>query len=1453
MTHHTVNTYGHNPHLQGRCKGDAREMQGSRQALSILNEYGKSMPRVWIRLALVLLMMTVGLVEVKAQNTDYSGTYYLANNNQDNYLGYANADNFYLCPAEVYYSSGNVVTSDNEMPLITTFKTRQTDEAVWIVEKVENTNYYTFKQKFGNDAYRYLTVHDKLNSYDANRMRVHLKELTPENITDRNYFTITYITVNDEGMQGFSIGCLDKYKASGNQYLNPADGNKNQKTPTSQKNNTGGMVGFYTIGTTNTDARGSVWFFEVPKPVIQIDENYKLTFSCASDDVTIHYTIDGVDPSATGTNDVYDASDEIQLEEGVHTIKAIAVMNSGNEGYASGVATYIVRILNTTSSYLIQNLECTDFYMMPGDVDKGNTTVNTSSLFRSSMAWTFSYAGCENGFLYYYIKNGENYLYHTSNGSVYMKANDDFSDSDDGYKFSIVQGYDADSNPNGFHIVPKEKISDNTYCIYKGGWGNSTPPVLANSKADAMKGSNNARKTEQKHTRWNFIPYAAPGNILSSLLVTTDTSNPTLFKIENLGTPGQYMNDASTVGTATLGSDALAWYIKEAAFDSERKYYYIVNKNGKYLKFNQTIPATPSSMGDKSNVLSLLDYDNSESDRYQFVFAKSTVDGAYYIVPKGLEEASKSNYYALYLNGSQIKSYKNRQSDSYKWKLVPFCANPVFAESEGSITLSCATTGAEIHYTENGDDPTSSSSLYNNGSWTSSTQYAIKAIAVIKDGSEIVSTSEVVTLLNRPDVTLESGPFVYKGAEWKPDVNRVSVGTTEAPTSPATYTRAYSNNTNAGTNTASVDIADAYADDNWYIWNVPTTTFTITKATLTVTANNMIVEYGSEPPTFYSISYSGWVQGPFELSDIDTRPTATCTSYTTTSAVGSLYDIIPSGGVDNNYDFEYVNGTLTVAAAFVTLTANSGTVTYNGAEQTVTGYTCSVDGLSFTNAGVSASGSGTDVGTYDVTFSGVTLNSTKDNTNQYVVTNIVEGTLTIDPAEATVTADNKTKTYGETDPTLTATVSGLYGSDAIAYTLNRATGNNVGDYVITPTGDATQGNYTVSYVPGTFTINKKDLTITANNHSIEYSNAPSNDGVTYSGFIDGENENTQGLFTGTLVYSYNTQSDGQGTSYTTTIPKGTFYIIPGGLTATNYNITYNNGTLTVTAKSIGDGAIAPGFTLEFGNEGAIILKDGETQLIQTTDFTIGDETISGKYSSKTVSGTGNYTGSFSIRNAIVNFQTDDNGIEWSATFVAEKSGATDIGHALPDGIRAYIITGIDGSWAIPEELEYIPEGVPVLLVSNKASGGFLVENANSSDITEITEDQKSANMLEVVNEDMAGYNAENVKVHFNVKTIYLLNYDEFVFNMDGYLSQGKVFLNPSHPTDPSSVIGGYSPAPMRLSINWDIVNGIKDIPDKGNAEKWNSGPWYGVDGKLLDGTPIRKGLYLHEGVKVMIK
>ena len=86
----------------------------------------------------------------------------------------------------------------------------------------------------------------------------------------------------------------------------------------------------------------------------------------------------------------------------------------------------------------------------------------------------------------------------------------------------------------------------------------------------------------------------------------------------------------------------------------------------------------------------------------------------------------------------------------------------------------------------------------------------------------------------------------------------------------------------------------------------------------------------------------------------------------------------------------------------------------------------------------------------------------------------------IAPAPVVVTAQNATKAYGEKDPTFTAIVD--YGtvpetnSRAVKYALSRGTaGENIGDYAIAVTGNALQGNYAVTFVPATLTIEKRDL------------------------------------------------------------------------------------------------------------------------------------------------------------------------------------------------------------------------------------------------------------------------------------------------------------------------------------------------------------------------------------------
>ena len=130
----------------------------------------------------------------------------------------------------------------------------------------------------------------------------------------------------------------------------------------------------------------------------------------------------------------------------------------------------------------------------------------------------------------------------------------------------------------------------------------------------------------------------------------------------------------------------------------------------------------------------------------------------------------------------------------------------------------------------------------------------------------------------------------------------------------------------------------------------------------------------------------------------------------------------------------------------------------------------------------------------------------------------------------------------------------------------------------------------------------------------------------------------------------------------------------------------------------------------------------------------------------------------------MHFTTDANQTEWSATFVAESSGGTDIGHALPEDIAAYIISDIEGTWAIPEPLEYIPAGVPVLLVTHEAKNGFLVKDANN--VTAISEGQIAYNKLKKVTTESA---------HFNTRQIYVLYNNEFVLNKEGNLENGVMY------------------------------------------------------------------------------
>ena len=83
----------------------------------------------------------------------------------------------------------------------------------------------------------------------------------------------------------------------------------------------------------------------------------------------------------------------------------------------------------------------------------------------------------------------------------------------------------------------------------------------------------------------------------------------------------------------------------------------------------------------------------------------------------------------------------------------------------------------------------------------------------------------------------------------------------------------------------------------------------ITKASLNVVANNQTKAANSADPVF-TFSYEGLVGGDTS-AEIDTAPTC---NVPAPHAVPGTYSIVCSGAADNNYNFTYTDGTLTVNA-----------------------------------------------------------------------------------------------------------------------------------------------------------------------------------------------------------------------------------------------------------------------------------------------------------------------------------------------------------------------------------------------------------------------------------------------------------------------------------------------------------------------------------------------------------
>ncbi|MEN0054287.1 MAG: MBG domain-containing protein [Mucilaginibacter sp.] len=327
---------------------------------------------------------------------------------------------------------------------------------------------------------------------------------------------------------------------------------------------------------------------------------------------------------------------------------------------------------------------------------------------------------------------------------------------------------------------------------------------------------------------------------------------------------------------------------------------------------------------------------------------------------------------------------------------------------------------------------------------------------------------------------------------------------------------------------------------------------TITKATLTITANNANKTYGGINPAL-SVSYSGF-KGTDNDASLTTKPTASTTAVTT-SPVGT-YPITASGAASTNYTFVYKPGILTIGKAVLTITANNATKVYGSVNPALSvsysGFTGTDNASSLSTAPIisTTAVTGSPVNTYPITATGAA------SPNYSFV--YKPGILTVTKAVLTITANDANKIYGTVNPVLSVSYSGFVGTDKPSclitpptVTTTAVTTSPVDTYPITAKG-AVASNYSIVYKPGVLTVTKAVLTITAKNATKVYGTDNPVLGVTYAGFAG--TDNVANLTTAPTA----------STTAVTTSPVNTYPITASGAVAANYSFVYKPGILTVT-------------------------------------------------------------------------------------------------------------------------------------------------------------------------------------------------------------------------------------------------------------------------------------------------
>lgn len=283
-------------------------------------------------------------------------------------------------------------------------------------------------------------------------------------------------------------------------------------------------------------------------------------------------------------------------------------------------------------------------------------------------------------------------------------------------------------------------------------------------------------------------------------------------------------------------------------------------------------------------------------------------------------------------------------------------------------------------------------------------------------------------------------------------------------------------------------------------------------------------------------------------------------------------------------------------------------------------------------------------------------------------------------------------------------------------------------------------------------------------------------------------------------------------------------------------------TFNILPRSLGDGTTAAdGILIAVTRTGedtyTLTIKNGSLTLEENTDYSLSDVTAdaSGYRATITAVENSNYIGGAKVIYVKADFPTATGGNSGGPAAVYQAS----MDLAYPSDMKAYIVTGIDYSAAkvTVQELAYIPNGVPILLLTNDGSGHDA--DFTASAYTVVEEADVSANLLR------KSEGGESV----DWGQYFIFSRGEFVLSMgEKTMKAGKFYFDNDKYSS-----GGASTRALSIRCGTkDVASAINGVVSQSDKEL-KSPIWYTLEGQKLAQKPTRRGIYIQNGKIIIIK